>query len=221
MTVTLSALPRDAEGRVVLPGRLARRTVVDFSTLSALPAEISAASVTGAGSCAITGSAANGTASLALTTEAVAGATSGFMFTAGVSLADVKAVKMSIDFTMPAAGYPGQLFIDITNGSLAGATWRRFSGAEPGSITDKPNGEFIYARALSAYSGRLTRMQRTLIIVPPTKTAALMEGDQVITAATFSAMAFTGTSYAKLTAQAGSAAVNQMFIHRASLETWI
>lgn len=199
----ITTLPIAQDGTLVLPGT-DRVTIadVDFSQLSAVPANIS----TSGGAIAGTAPA----AVLRLSTTSTQYSTT----TMTLPTVDTTAwewILFSIDFTLPVTNYINAGSIEIKTGSTAGAKWNISGGAlnSRNGDTDLPIGPWVGPAA-----NRIIRRKVQMLLLPARKIiAALDDGGGVIAAATYPNFVG-GVLTPTLTGQTPSAVVKTMDIRR-------
>lgn len=165
----MPTLPRTADGRIALPGRVSHVVEHDFGWGGSLPTGF----VTG-GTVAVEGG--NGIGTLRLTI-ASAQARIELPTQVDVSSDKVRAVVWSILGTRyPTAGWPGDMFLALEGSGTIGGNWRRTNLTLNGRTGDPS----VSAPVTTSYGGREGSTSLSLVMLPRTKQLALLSGDQVI-----------------------------------------
>lgn len=188
MVNTLTELPRDAEGRIKLPGLTRHSIEHDFAWQTAVPAGITVT----AGTVATSGTPATGRGALELTTAA--DATPSVPRLASIELpqqADMQYADAVVwelhGLSLPGASAPEQMYIALESAGNIGAVFRK----QESVIRSRSGSDVDLNAPISLQSqGRRTMTTLKLVIIPTGKIVALIEGDQVLTAARMSELAF-------------------------------
>lgn len=220
MANTLIALPRDAEGRLRLPGIATEPHIIDFSRASSVPATVTTTSSPAA---SIAGSPTKGTGRLAL--SAVPGTDAKCAVASVVDPTAIKAAMVTFDLGFGQTGWTANSLFMGFEGGTSGFTYRGHQklmrARTAGSPPDLPC-ELTYWGGDSTVGYRASRSKISLLIMPPQKIAAMLIGDQVFTAAIMDEMAVSADLTAQVVAQVsdGSSTLS-LSVYSVRLQQWL
>jgi hypothetical protein len=207
-------LPRNKQGRLILPGKSEHETVWDFADLTTLPSGITLAT----GTAPVTARSV-GRGEVKLTTGAVIGDTASINMPV-VHLNFCETVALTIEGVKSAPADCPEIFsIGMTGATNVGAFAKKEAANTDMYVKYANAGSAVNLNYAPFNPARIETFSLTFLLVCKKKMVYLLEGDQVIGAAEFTSMLTNNTVTPNVTIGTNTAAVKKAGITKIRLVT--